>query len=117
MIVNLEAVGTKLALLENLEVYQLTYYLFIMFFVSGPGQYDFKEAAGRGGLMTTRQDRFRPIKSETPGPGSYEVGYMDRVYVYMPIKSNPVNKDTEGTIESNNLVPRALFVLGTSLRK
>ena len=84
MIVNLEAVGTKLALLKNLEVYLSTYYLFIMLFVSGPGQYDFKEAAGRGGLMTTRQDRFRPIKSETPGPGTYEVGYMDRVYG-MPI--------------------------------
>lgn len=66
--------------LENLEVYLLTYYLFIMLFVSGPGQYDLKEAAGGGGLMTTRQDRFRPIKSETPGPGSYEVGYMDRAY-------------------------------------
>ena len=82
MIVDLEAVGTKLALLKNLEVYLSTYYLFIMLFVSGPGQYDFKEAAGRGGLMTTRQDRFRPIKNETPGPGSYEVGYMDRAYVY-----------------------------------
>ena len=82
MIENLEAVGTKLALLKNLEVYLSTYYLFIILFVSGPGQYDFKEAAGRGGLMTTRQDRFRPIKSETPGPGSYEVGYMNRVYAY-----------------------------------
>ena len=82
MIENLEAVGTKLALLKNLEVYLSTYYLFIMLFVSGPGQYDFKEAAGRGGLMTTRQDRFGPIKSETPGPGTYEVGYMNRVYAY-----------------------------------
>ena len=82
MIENLEAVGTKLALLNNWEVYLSTYYLFIILFVSGPGQYDFKEAVGRGGLMTTRQDRFRPIKSETPGPGSYEVGYMNRVYAY-----------------------------------
>ena len=82
MIENLEAVGTKLTLLKNLEVYLSTYYLFIILFVSGPGQYDFKEAAGRGGLMTTRQDRFRPIKSETPGPGSYGVGYMNRVYAY-----------------------------------
>ena len=82
MIVNLEASGPKLALLKNLEFYLSTYYLFIMLFVSGPGQYDFKEAAGRGGLMTTRQDRFRPIKSETPGPGTYEVGYMNRVYAY-----------------------------------
>lgn len=53
-----------------------------MLFVSGPGQYDLKEESGRGGLMTTRQGRFRPIKSETPGPGSYEVGYMNRVYAY-----------------------------------
>ena len=82
MIENLEAVGTKLALLNNWEVYLSTYYLIIILFVSGPGQYDFKEAVGRGGLMTTRQDRFRPIKSETPGPGSYEVGYMNRVYAY-----------------------------------
>lgn len=82
MIVNLEAVGSKLALLENLEVNLLTYYLFIILFLSGPGQYELKEGAVRGGLMTTRQDRFRPIKSETPGPGSYEVGYMDRVYAY-----------------------------------
>ena len=39
----------------------------------GPGQYDVKEGGGRGGLMTTRQQRFKSLKSETPGPGSYEV--------------------------------------------
>lgn len=44
-----------------------------VFFPLGPGQYDIKEGGARGGLMTTRQQRFISVKSETPGPGSYEV--------------------------------------------
>lgn len=42
-------------------------------FILGPGQYDLKESANPGGLMTTRQQRFKPKKNENPGPGSYEV--------------------------------------------
>ena len=48
-----------------------------VFFPLGPGQYDIKEEEAQGGLMTTRQQRFISIKSETPGPGSYEVGPVE----------------------------------------
>ncbi|XP_068711122.1 sperm-tail PG-rich repeat-containing protein 2-like [Montipora foliosa] len=39
----------------------------------GPGQYDVQEDSARGGLITTRQQRFTDVKSQTPGPGSYEL--------------------------------------------
>lgn len=39
----------------------------------GPGQYELKDGSTRGGLMTTRQQRFKQIKDENPGPGSYEL--------------------------------------------
>lgn len=42
-------------------------------FLLGPGQYELKDGSTRGGLMTTRQQRFKQIKNENPGPGSYEV--------------------------------------------
>ena len=45
----------------------------------GPGQYEIHESDTRGGLMTTRQQRFQPQKSETPGPGSYEVKLKNKI--------------------------------------
>ena len=48
-------------------------FCFVFSFFSGPGQYDVKSADNPGGLITTRQQRFKLVKSDTPGPGSYEV--------------------------------------------
>lgn len=45
----------------------------------GPGQYEVHGSDTRGGLMTTRQQRFQPQKSETPGPGSYEVKQKNKI--------------------------------------
>ena len=39
----------------------------------GPGQYELKDGSARGGLMTTREQRFKSSRNENPGPGSYEV--------------------------------------------
>lgn len=39
----------------------------------GPGQYELKDDSARGGLMTTREQRFKSSRNENPGPGSYEV--------------------------------------------
>lgn len=45
----------------------------------GPGHYEVHESDTRGGLMTTRQQRFQSQKSETPGPGSYEVKQKNKI--------------------------------------
>ena len=45
-----------------------------MVILLGPGAYESKEGLTRkGGLMVTKDKRFRDLKSEGPGPGSYEV--------------------------------------------
>ena len=47
------------------------------FCISGPGTY--KPKAGsreQGGLMVTKDRRFKDLKSEIPGPGTYEVTYL-----------------------------------------
>jgi hypothetical protein len=44
----------------------------------GPGEYDMPSTQTRqGGLMVTKDIRFRPQKSEVPGPGNYEVRCID----------------------------------------
>lgn len=81
----------------------------------GPGQYDFKEAAGRGGLMTTRQDRFRPIKSETPGPGSYELSPLQMHTTlrgtFNATLNNPVSMSYDDGLERRSPSKQA-FLLG-----
>ena len=50
-----------------------------MVILLGPGAYESKEGLTRkGGLMVTKDKRFRDLKSEGPGPGSYEVLTDDR---------------------------------------
>ena len=40
----------------------------------GPGEYDIPSTqTQQGGLMVTKDIRFKPQKSDVPGPGNYEV--------------------------------------------
>ncbi|GFO23626.1 sperm-tail PG-rich repeat-containing protein 2-like [Plakobranchus ocellatus] len=41
----------------------------------GPGAYESPYHTGKGGLMVTRDRRFRQDMEEFPGPGTYEVSY------------------------------------------
>lgn len=45
----------------------------MVFSTLGPGTYDSLGKERRGNMMTTRDNRFRDKKSDTPGPGAYEV--------------------------------------------
>lgn len=74
----------------------------------GPGQYEVHESDARGGLMTTRQQRFQPQKSETPGPGSYEVkqkikiknGLTGKNSLFQFYKVQRQTRETKGSVDS-----------------
>ena len=42
---------------------------------AGPGTYESLSKERRGNMMTTKDNRFRGKKTDTPGPGAYEVTY------------------------------------------
>lgn len=47
----------------------------MVFLTTGPGEYERGSQLGKGkqGLLCSRDERFRDVKSTVPGPGSYEV--------------------------------------------
>ena len=47
--------------------------LFMSCFIPGPGAYDSHGHVAKGGLMITRDKRFRQDMEDFPGPGTYEV--------------------------------------------
>lgn len=81
----------------------------------GPGQYDIKEGGARGGLMTTRQQRFISVKSETPGPGSYELSPLQMHTAlrgtFNATLNNPVAMSYDDGIERRSPSKQA-FLLG-----
>ncbi|EDO38402.1 predicted protein [Nematostella vectensis] len=62
----------------------------------GPGHYDAVSSGKPGGLMVTRDTRFKPLKSDVPGPGAYELN---------PIQAHTVLKGTFNTTLNNPIVP------------
>uniref|UniRef100_A0A8W8IEC1 Sperm-tail PG-rich repeat-containing protein 2 n=1 Tax=Magallana gigas TaxID=29159 RepID=A0A8W8IEC1_MAGGI len=64
----------------------------------GPGAYDSKEGLARkGGLMVTKDKRFKDLKSEGPGPGSYE---------FSPLVQDTVLKGTFNATLNNPIAPQ-----------
>ena len=51
----------------------VTYDPCFVYVFAGPGMYDPKHKLKVGNRMVVRDKRFKPIKSEVPGPGAYEV--------------------------------------------
>ena len=47
-----------------------------MFQLLGPGHYDVKKPTVPGGNLVTREERFKTLKSDVPGPGTYQVGLV-----------------------------------------
>lgn len=91
----------EISLSPTLPVKQIVLYV-------GPGQYEIHESDARGGLMTTRQQRFQPQKSETPGPGSYEVkqknkiknGLTGKKCLFQFYKVQQQTRETKGSVDS-----------------
>lgn len=81
----------------------------------GPGQYEVHESDARGGLMTTRQQRFQPQKSETPGPGSYEFSPLQMHTTlrgtFNATLNNPVSLSYDDSMELRSPSKQA-FLLG-----
>jgi len=81
----------------------------------GPGQYEVHESDTRGGLMTTRQQRFQPQKSETPGPGSYEFSPLQMHTTlrgtFNATLNNPVSLSYDDSMELRSPSKQA-FLLG-----
>ncbi|XP_071106668.1 sperm-tail PG-rich repeat-containing protein 2-like [Haliotis cracherodii] len=66
--------------------------------VPGPGAYDQKiQKNHKGGLIVTRDKRFKDIKSEAPGPGAYE---------YSPLIQDTVLRGTFNATLNNPVVPQ-----------
>lgn len=64
----------------------------------GPGAYNSKDTlVKKGGLMVTKDKRFREIKEEGPGPGAYE---------FSPIVQDTVLKGTFNATLSNPIAPQ-----------
>lgn len=64
----------------------------------GPGAYESKEGLARkGGLMVTKDKRFKDLKSEGPGPGSYE---------FSPLVQDTVLKGTFNATLNNPIAPQ-----------
>lgn len=73
----------------------------------GPGTYDSLGKERRGNMMTTRDNRFRDKKSDTPGPGAYE---------FSPMVQDTILKGTFNATLNNPITPRmdALHTAGTA---
>ncbi|KAK3090851.1 hypothetical protein FSP39_015224 [Pinctada imbricata] len=66
--------------------------------IPGPGAYDAKDSlVGKGGLMVTKDRRFRDSKAEGPGPGSYE---------FSPLIQDTVLKGTFNATLNNPIAPQ-----------
>jgi hypothetical protein len=83
----------------------------------GPGQYECREALGRGkpGRLCHRDQRFKPIDSRVPGPGAYTLskGYKDTVLhgTYNVTLNNPLTASDrhspEKMVKKHSLVVEA----------
>lgn len=74
----------------------------------GPGQYELKDGSARGGLMTTREQRFKSSRNENPGPGSYEVCvWFWRMDLEIKKKNYYNNSDNDKTNAFESLKIRA----------
>ncbi|XP_074648562.1 sperm-tail PG-rich repeat-containing protein 2-like [Tubulanus polymorphus] len=64
--------------------------------IPGPGAYEIKKDKSKGGLMVTKDKRFRNKKSDIPGPGSYE---------FSPLIQDTVLRGTFNATLNNPIVP------------
>lgn len=82
----------------------------------GPGAYDHKEGINRkGGLMVTKDKRFKEMKADGPGPGAYEFSPLVQDTVlqgtFNATLNNPVAAQVDTAIHTTNSAKHA-FLLG-----
>lgn len=81
----------------------------------GPGQYELKDGSARGGLITTREQRFKSSRNENPGPGSYELSPLQMHSAlrgtFNATLNNPVAMPYEDGLERRSPSKQA-FLLG-----
>lgn len=78
----------------------------------GPGNYDIKKPQIPGGYMVSREDRFKGVKSDIPGPGTYQLSPLIQHSVlkstFNATLNNPVTylmeEDTQINTAHNNFV-------------
>jgi len=71
----------------------------------GPGNYDVKKPDIPGGYLVTREERFKPLKSDIPGPGTYQLSPLLHHSVlkstFNATLNNPVQYVLEDVVETN----------------
>ncbi|XP_060071490.1 sperm-tail PG-rich repeat-containing protein 2-like [Ylistrum balloti] len=82
----------------------------------GPGAYQHQEGINKkGGLMVTKDKRFKEIKAEGPGPGSYEFSPLVQDTVlqgtFNATLNNPIAAQVDTAIHATNSAKHA-FLLG-----
>eukprot|EP00794_Sanderia_malayensis_P012955 gene12955-14285_t len=67
----------------------------------GPGKYDLKVSSAPGGMLVSKEGRFKPLKNDLPGPGAYELSPVVRHTVlkgtFNATLNNPLAQSFEET--------------------